>query len=68
MMILELCDICKERMPMEKYKIKIKKRYVCYMEMTPFWNEVCLCKECQDEIIELIKNRSKNKKNGESNE
>lgn len=58
-MLARICDICGEAKESERfrYKIKIEKETFCWDDR--WWSNLDICNDCQERIIELIKQRKK---------
>ncbi len=66
-MWIQKCDVCGEEkrgMSRFRYKIKVEKEVFCWEDR--WWEKLDICEDCQERLVELIKQRKKVEPKGEN--
>lgn len=58
-MWVQICDICGEEKEIERFRYKVKVKKECPSWDERWWKKLDICDDCQERIVELIKQRKK---------
>lgn len=50
-MYLEVCDLCKEREPNRKFKVKMSKQIDRIKDIWSFYKRVSICEDCAEKLL-----------------